>query len=225
MTIHHSDTITKLMGALLKVQGQVDGVAKTKKNPHFGAKYATLESVVDTLREPCQEAGLVIIQAPGECIEGTIAITTMIAHAESGEWLRSTIQLPLAKNDPQGAGSAITYGLRYSLMAVFVLPPVEDDDGNAASQRPVQRQQPVRTPEYPPTVKDRPAQAVASPGGIATAMLRDVSARATLVALDKMTNSERWKADFQTLPEADRRTVMNAVAERQGQLSSVRMAG
>lgn len=215
MTIHHSDTITKLMGALLKVQGQVDGVAKTKKNPHFGSKYATLESVVDTLREPCQEAGLVIVQAPGECIEGTIAITTMVSHAESGEWLRSTTQLPLAKPDPQGAGSAITYGLRYSLMALFVLPPVEDDDGNAASQRPVQRQDSRPAPSPAPRQEARPAQADAEWAAIKTQMLKDIEGRATMVALDKMTGSEAWKTDFRKLPDTARNDVMVAVQRRE----------
>jgi hypothetical protein len=37
------------------------------------------------------------------------------------------------RNNPQAVGSAITYGCRYSLMAMLGLPPV-DDDGNAAAQ-------------------------------------------------------------------------------------------
>jgi len=139
MSITHSQTITKLMGAMLKVQGDVEGVEKTKVNPAFKNKYATLENVFDTIREPCQAVGLVVMQAPGEMVNGAITITTLISHAESGEWIQSTAQLPIAKQDPQGAGSAITYGLRYSLMAMFALPPV-DDDGEAAV-RPAPRQQ------------------------------------------------------------------------------------
>ena len=219
MTIQHSETITKLMGALLKVQGQVEGVAKTKKNPHFGAKYATLESVVDTLREPCQEAGLVIVQAPGECIEGTIAITTMVSHAESGEWLRSTIQLPLAKNDPQGAGSAITYGLRYSLMALFVLPPVEDDDGNAASPRPAQARSTVPASSPAPRQEARPAQADESPDGIRVRMLAAISKTKTTDGLETLTTDPRWKASIEALPEAHRKNITAAASKHYDDLA------
>ncbi len=127
MSIATSDSITSLMKAMLTVQGEVDGVSKDATNPHFRNRYASLESVVDAIREPCQRAGLVVTQAPGAVDGNTIALTTMICHAESGEWMRSTIQLPLAKADPQGAGSALTYAERYSLMAVFNLPAVDDD--------------------------------------------------------------------------------------------------
>jgi hypothetical protein len=41
--------------------------------------------------------------------------------------------LLLAKSDPQGQGSAITYARRYALMAVLGLVADEDDDGNKAS--------------------------------------------------------------------------------------------
>ena len=221
MTITHSDTITKLMGAMLQVQGQVDGVAKTSVNPHFKNRYASLESVVDTLRGPCQEAGLVVIQAPGECIEGTIAITTMIAHAESGEWLRSTVQLPLPKNDPQGAGSAITYGTRYSLMSMFVLPPVEDDDGNTASQRPVQRQEPRPASSQPPRQEARPEAADESPEVIKARMLAAVGRVTSVDALESLTTGQRWAASFPLLPEASRKTIMAAITKRHDDLARV----
>lgn len=138
--IQHSETITKLMGAMLAVQGAIDGVAKDATNPHFKRKYASLESVVDTIRPECQKNGLVVMQAPGACRDGVLTVETFIAHAESGEWLRSASELPVAKADPQGAGSAITYAERYSLMALFNLPPV-DDDGNDASRHPQLSQQ------------------------------------------------------------------------------------
>lgn len=133
MAMQHSETITKLMGAMLSVQGAVQGVAKDATNPHFKRSYASLESVVDAIRPACQAAGLVVMQAPGEVLDGAITVETLIAHAASGEWIRSAISLPLAKADPQGAGSAITYAERYSLMALFNLPPV-DDDGEEASR-------------------------------------------------------------------------------------------
>lgn len=192
MTIHHSESIVSLLKAMHKVQGQVDGVAKDATNPHFKRTYASLESVVDTIRQPCQDAGLVVMQAPGEALEGTISVTTMIGHAESGEWLKSTVQLPMAKADPQGAGSAITYAERYSLMALFNLPPV-DDDGEAA----------VRAPQR---------RAEADPfDAIEAEMISAVNARSTVVALTKMTQSDKFVGDFRHLPDEHQQRVSAAI--------------
>lgn len=217
MTIHHSDTITKLMGALLKVQGEVEGVAKDSTNPHFRAKYASLEAVHEALRGPLQDAGLVVMQAPGEFIENTLALTTFIAHAESGEWIKSTLQIPVGKQDPQGAGSALSYAERYSLMALFCLPAV-DDDGEAA-QRPAQARSTVPASSPAPRQEARPAKAEPEWEAIKAQMLRDIEGRATMVALDKMTGSDAWKTDFRKLPDTSRNEVMVAVQRREEKLT------
>ena len=56
---------------------KVDGVAKNATNPHFRNRYASLESVVDTIRAPYLEAGLVVMQGPGDFLNGTLSVTTM----------------------------------------------------------------------------------------------------------------------------------------------------
>jgi len=119
--------MSDLFKALLKVQGAVRGVKRDAKNPHFKNNYATLEAVTDTIRPHMQEAGLVWLQAPGSIRDGAIQVTTIIVHAESGERHEFTMEMPLAKKDPQGAGSALTYACRYSLMAALGLPPTDDD--------------------------------------------------------------------------------------------------
>jgi hypothetical protein len=131
--IETSENIVALTGAILKVQGELSGVKKDGKNPHFKSNYATLENVIDTARPALQTAKIVFVQAPGQVINGAVEVTTMLVH-ESGEWMRSTLHVPLGKVDPQGVGSAITYGLRYSLMAMLGLPPT-DDDGESAMER------------------------------------------------------------------------------------------
>jgi hypothetical protein len=93
-----------------------------------------LSSVIEAARGPLTENGIAFLQAPGVFDEGGIPITTTLVHS-SGEWISSTLVLPVAKRDPQGVGSAITYGCRYSLMAMLGLPPV-DDDGNATMAPP-----------------------------------------------------------------------------------------
>lgn len=129
--IEHSPTIAELCKALHGAQGEMTGVVKDAKNPHFKNRYATLESVLDTTRPALQANGLSVSQAPGQLVDGAVEITTMLMHS-SGEWMRSTLHMPVVKRDPQGVGSAITYGLRYALMAVLGVPPTDDDDGERA---------------------------------------------------------------------------------------------
>lgn len=117
--------------ALFEVQGKVLGAQKNAKNPHFKNAYTNLEGVWNALRGPLQTCGLVVMQAPGTIEAGYLTVTTTIAHAESGEHIENVMQIPISKGDAQGVGSAITYACRYALMALFGIPPV-DDDGEAA---------------------------------------------------------------------------------------------
>lgn len=130
--IETSETVTALYGAFVAAQAQMEGVNKSAKNPHFRSAYATLEEVALTARPILAQHGLAYTQAPGMS-DGGVTVTTRLIH-KSGEWMQSTICMPLDKHTPQAVGSAITYGCRYSLMAVLGLPP-QDDDGEAAEGR------------------------------------------------------------------------------------------
>jgi len=132
--IEQSVEIGAIAKALLTAQAQLGGVVRDSKNPHFKSAYASLESVIQHAKPALQSAGVAFTQAPGAIVDGAIEITTMLMHGDTGQWLRSTVHVPLAKRDPQGVGSAITYGCRYALMATLGLPPV-DDDAEAAMLR------------------------------------------------------------------------------------------
>lgn len=136
--IEHSTEVAKLFDAIHKAQGVMTGVAKDSVNPHFKNRYAGLENVIEAAKPALQANGLAFTQAPGALVDGSLEVTTMLMHV-SGQWLRSTLHVPLAKRDPQGVGSAITYGCRYSLMATLGLPPV-DDDAESAVERPARRE-------------------------------------------------------------------------------------
>jgi hypothetical protein len=135
MSIETSPTTAALMKAMHSFQGAVDGVKRDSTNPHFRNRYASLENVMDTARPHLQAFGLVLMQAPGRVVDGCIEVSTRISHAESGEWLQATMHVPLAKRDPQAAGSALTYGQRYSAMAALGLPPTDDDAEDAFDRR------------------------------------------------------------------------------------------
>lgn len=137
-----SEQIDALAVALVKAQAGIKGAVKDSLNPHFRSKYADLESVMDACKGPLNENGISVLQIP-EPVESGVGIRTVLLH-ESGQYISGVMVLPMVKQDPQGAGSAITYARRYGLMAMVGVCP-EDDDGEGAMQReqPQQRPAPV----------------------------------------------------------------------------------
>jgi len=129
--MNQSDSIANLTLALSIVQGKLTHAIKDSANPFFKSKYADLESVWDSCRSLLAENGLAIMQFPGEYFEGSMTLTTILAH-KSGEWIEQQMSVPVTKPDAQGAGSALTYMRRYALAAVVGVVQA-DDDGNAAS--------------------------------------------------------------------------------------------
>ncbi|MCC8435434.1 ERF family protein [Brevibacillus sp. M2.1A] len=135
--MNKSDSIVELSKALVKFNGEVSKIAKDSANPHFRNKYASLDQIVDEIRPLLHKNGLSILQFPGGDGE-KLTMTTVLMH-ESGEWIQSeALTLIPAKKDPQGIGSATTYGRRYQLSAFLSLNTGEDDDGNDASTPPAQ---------------------------------------------------------------------------------------
>jgi hypothetical protein len=137
-----SENIDKLAPALLKAQQAIRFAAKDAKNPHFKNTYADLESVIDAIKAPLNDNGIVFVQLPRRLTMAEMHLTTRLIH-ESGQWMEDTAVAPLPKQDPQGFGSALTYLRRYSLSAVTGLYQA-DDDGNAdlASARSRKRSRP-----------------------------------------------------------------------------------
>ena len=120
----------ELFSALVKAQAEMGNAPKDGKNPHFKSNYATLQSVVDTIKPIFGKHGLGYVQKFIE-MDGGIGIETIIVHESGQQMSNGILRVPATKQDAQGYGSAITYGRRYSLQAAVGIAP-EDDDGNAA---------------------------------------------------------------------------------------------
>lgn len=140
-TFNKSDSIKNLTKALLVFSLKIGKIKKENSNPFFHSLYADLPAIQEAIAEPLQESGLVVLQIPdGE------GLVTMIAHAESGEYIMANGLMKPVKNDPQSMGSATTYQRRYSIAALLNLNIDKDDDGNAAStQTPKQQAAPTKT--------------------------------------------------------------------------------
>jgi hypothetical protein len=146
--MNKSESIKNIAGALVDFQSSVSKVAKESNNPFFKSKYASLANILDTIQKPLSECGLAISQFP----DGN-ALTTIILHADSGEWMESSYVMPVAKqNDPQAMGSAMTYARRYALGSILNLNIDDDDDGEKAMGRQIPKKDEL-TPKHPSWAK------------------------------------------------------------------------
>ncbi len=127
-----SESISALAAALVKAQAEMGGAVKDSANPFFKSKYADLTSVVKAVKEPFANHGLAYTQFP-ICSDAGVGVVTRLIH-ESGEWLECDFIMPMVKNDPQSAGSTITYARRYALQSMAGIP-AADDDAEAAMLR------------------------------------------------------------------------------------------
>ena len=134
-----SDSIAALAKAMVRAHQAIVPAPKDRLNPFTRSMYATLGSVMESCRQALLDAGVWVTQYPVP-VEGSetlsaVGLVTKLVHAESGEWQSSLLVMPVAKNDPQGFGSALTYARRYALSAMVGIV-TEDDDGNDACQAP-----------------------------------------------------------------------------------------
>jgi len=124
-----SDSIKAIAEALLTAQKEIKHAIEDSENSHYKQSYATINSVIEAIKKPLNNAGIVFMQTPSLSNDGKLHLTTRLLHS-SGEWIQDTAVCPLQKNDPQGLGSAITYLRRYSLSSIIGLYSA-DDDGEA----------------------------------------------------------------------------------------------
>ena len=119
-----------LFSALVKAQLEFTPIIKDKLNPHFKSKYADLDSIMKSIREPLLRHNLVLFSF-FEKTEEQMYLVTRITFAPTGESFQIDYPITLPANEQQ-KGSALTYARRYSICALLNLSADADDDGNAA---------------------------------------------------------------------------------------------
>lgn len=129
-----SESIANLAKALAAFQSEIQNPKNTADNPFYSSKYAPLHEVLNIARPLLAKHGLSVLQSPsGNGAE--ITISSILMHS-SGEWIEpDPLVLKADKPTAQGAGSAITYGRRYSISAILGISSEDDDDGNGAEPK------------------------------------------------------------------------------------------
>jgi hypothetical protein len=132
-----SNSIAKLAAALLAAQAEVKNPKLDSVNPHFKSKFASLAEVRETVLPVLHKHGLALAQYP-KAAQGFAGCVNVLMHS-SGEYMTEECLLPLDKPNAHGAGSCITYARRYSLQSIAGVVADEDDDANAAVEKPAPR--------------------------------------------------------------------------------------
>ena len=160
-----SPTIGAIAKALAAAQREIGVAVKDATNPHFRSKYADLQAVDEACRPALSKHGIAIAQGTGYA-DGFVFVTTRLLHADTGEWIESTLHIAPGKHDAQGVGSAITYARRFGLSALAAVPAGVDDDGEAAVGRGAPRGEVAVPPPATVVPFDPPARAPApAPAG------------------------------------------------------------
>lgn len=98
--------------------------------------YSTLGDAIGATADALAAEQLAVFQSFEEG-RGSIVIVTDLVHS-SNQWRRTRLTMPVIPGErglgPQQIGSAITYGRRYSYLAMLGIAPEDDDDGKAAQE-------------------------------------------------------------------------------------------
>jgi hypothetical protein len=150
-----SETIGKLVDALIAAQKEFEPILKDKDNPFFKSKYADLAAGIEATQPALTKNGLAVVQFPvsgspqqqdvttTDKAEKTvhssspvyeIGVVTVLAHS-SGEFIAESYTLPLVRQDAQTGVAAVTYARRAAYLAAIGVAAV-DDDGNTAAATP-----------------------------------------------------------------------------------------
>jgi len=112
---------------LLEFQKQNITILKDGKNPHFKSTYCTLNEVLDKIKKPLNDLGIVIIFEPQET-----GLKTILHDTENNQEVSGFMKYVDCGN-AQKLLACNTYFRRGTLVSLLGLED-EDDDGNKASE-------------------------------------------------------------------------------------------
>lgn len=150
-----------LAKSLALAQAKFHAAKKDSVNPHFRSSYADLSSIIEAIKGPMAEFGLVYLQ-PITWENGSYFVETIILHSSGESMTLGKMRVPVPDMDGMNAqkvGSAITYTRRYHLSSALGISQ-EDDDGNATSHASGPTQ--ARPPQQKPPVQQQAPNAPAS---------------------------------------------------------------
>lgn len=138
---------------LAEVQAVIEQPKFDSVNPHFKSKFASLSECNRVVMEAIRKVGGCAVYQKSQVVGDGHAMVSTVFCADGDMVELSHVPYFIDPN-PQKQGSGITYARRYSLCSAFCLVADEDDDGNAASEKP--RQKPQNAPRRAKAAKAAP---------------------------------------------------------------------
>jgi hypothetical protein len=128
-----STSIATISKALCAASAQLRNPGLDATNPHFKSRYTSLVGLIDALRAPLHDHGLIVLQPVSSPVAGRVRVTTTILHS-SGEWMSSTADQPSGAT-AQSFGAAVSYLRRYTLQAMLGVSGDADADDDGEAER------------------------------------------------------------------------------------------
>ena len=198
ITVETSDSLDKLMPALIAAIKGARNPKKDAQNPHLKNRFASLGAVLEEMRS----AGFIPIQLPVVCNGQAGVFTTLWFENQFIAW---PFLMPMSKNDAQSVGSAVSYARRYSLQTILQMVG-EDDDGEAAVGR---HAKPALA-----STQSRSLESVAEPDiatGAANKLMAMIRATTSMDELKQVCNSTLQ--EYKSLPK-DQQDAVNLARNR-----------
>ena len=183
--------LPKLYSALAKAQLTIENATMNAENPGFKrglvvAKYADLAAVMNAIRHPLAENGLVVLHT--QTVDPTfksINVVVRLAH-ESGEYVETSILIPVLQATPQSVGSSLSYGRRYTTCSVTGLAQEDDDGMGGPMQVPGAKAPPKPKSSKPDTQQEQPTGEQMTQFDQIAAQLKEAD---SLEAVEKLANT------------------------------------
>lgn len=125
---------SKIIPILLDIQTKIENPLMNSWNPFTKSYYTSLKDLLELIKPYLNENKLLLFQNTCSNDNGDLAVQTTLIHESGEKFSMGKMVIPLQHVNPQGLGSAITYGRRYQLTTLFNLVGEKDDDGNAGSK-------------------------------------------------------------------------------------------
>ena len=151
-----SDTLTKIIPALLKAQKEMENINKDGEVNIQGRaprKYATLGGILNVIKKSLINNDIAFTQ-PLQFVEGNLFLYTNLRHI-SGEFINTRTIMFKHEND-QEFGKSVTYSRRYAALCALGCAPDELEDDDGESQKNNQQQD---RPQYTSTSSDKISEA------------------------------------------------------------------
>lgn len=152
----HGTLPGELAAAIVGASADLHDVARSRTADAgtYSYRFADLAAVLAQVRPVLHDHGLAHMQLVDVEQAGTtmrVSVRTMLIHLSGSTYTSPALMLMVPSTDAQRVGSAVTYGRRYSLMALLGIAGEDDDDGADAQPRASVSQRSRPTSAAPPT--------------------------------------------------------------------------